>query len=208
MQVDASLPTARPPRSFRRIAPGLAVAFALVFGACLIGGRQGFDSIGSGGRNVKLLPRVGDIAPNLQAYQPVVVDGTIQLQVVSLSDFAGQPVWLNFWGSWCQPCRAEMPELVEANRQLEGSGIVMLAISLDEATLDAVSYAAQSNANFRVLSDPSRELTGPTYQINNFPTHIFIDAVGVVQSVQLAPLSVETALTSADKAINPPPATS
>ena len=205
MQAGASLPSTQPARSFGRIALALSITLALVFSAWLIGGRQGFDSIGSGGKHARLLPRVGEIAPDLRAYQPVIVNGAIQLQVVSLSDFSGQPVWLNFWASWCQPCRAEMPELIEANRQLEGSGIVMLAISLDEAPLEAISYAAQSGANFKVLSDPTRELSGSNYQINNFPTHIFIDASGVVQAVQLAPLSVETALAAADKAINPAP---
>jgi thiol-disulfide isomerase/thioredoxin len=204
VQADVSIPSPPPTRSLGRIALALSITVALVFGAWLVGGRQGFDSIGSGGKNAKLLPRVGEVAPDLQAYQPVIVDGEIQLQVVSLSDFAGQPVWLNFWASWCQPCRAEMPELIEANRQLQGTGIVMLAISLDEAPIEAISYAAQSGANFKVLADPTRELSGMNYQVNNFPTHIFIDAAGIVQAVKLAPLSVETALAAADKAINPP----
>jgi thiol-disulfide isomerase/thioredoxin len=203
VQLETTLSQPQPPNSAGRIALALSVTLALVFGAWLIGGRQGFESIGNGGKNARPLPRIGEVAPNLQAYNLVAIDGAFQMQVVSLSDFAGQPVWLNFWGSWCQPCRAEMPDLIEAYRQLEGSGIVMLAISLDEDALTAVSYAAQSNANFRVLSDENRQLTGSNYQINNFPTHIFIDSFGVVRDVQLAPLSVEAALAAADKAINP-----
>lgn len=201
MQADPSLARTPPPRSFRRIALALTVTLALVFGAWLIGGRQGFDSIGAGGKNAKLLPRVGEVAPDVQAYR---VNDSLELELVSLSDYAGQPVWLNFWGSWCQPCRAEMPDLIEANRQLEGTGIVMLAISLDEPIEDAYLYAAQNDANFIILSDPNRQFVGQTYQINNFPTHVFIDAAGVVRSVQLAPLSVEAALAATDLAINPP----
>lgn len=199
----------RPPRSRRnpsQIAIALAVTVVLVFGSWLIGGRQGFDAIGRSGMNAKLLPRVGEVAPDLQAWTLVEGEGegTVEPRLVALSDYAGQPIWLNFWGSWCQPCRAEMPELIAAYAQLEGSGMVMLAISLDEPIEDAYLYAVRNQANFMILSDHNRSLTGQNYQISNFPTHIFIDATGIVRSVQLAPLSVESALAAADAALNPP----
>jgi hypothetical protein len=54
-----------------------------------------------------------------------------------------------------------------------------------------------------ILSDPTREHIGKNYQINNFPTHIFIDAQGIVRDVQLTPLSVAQALKSADLALHP-----
>jgi hypothetical protein len=56
---------------------------------------------------------------------------------------------------------------------------------------------------FSVLSDPNREYVSRSYQINNFPTHIFIDATGVVRDVQLKPLTVEQAIASAEAAISP-----
>ena len=183
-----------------RIVLALAVALTLVAGAWLVGDRQGFSSIGSGGTNAKLLPRVGEVAPDVQAYQ---LNEQLQPELVSLSDYRGQPVWLNFWGSWCQPCRAEMPDLKEAYQKLQGTGIIMLAISLDEPIEDAFLYAARNQVTFVILSDPTREHVAKSYQINNFPTHIFIDAQGIVRSVQLAPLSVEQALESADTALHP-----
>lgn len=184
----------------KRIALSLAVAFVLIAAAWQLGGQQGFSGIGQGGKNLKLLPRVGEVAPDVQAYR---LNNQLQPELVSLSDYAGQPVWLNFWASWCQPCRAEMPDLKEAYAQLEGTGIVMLAISLDEPIEDAYLYAATNQAPFIILSDPTREFVSQTYQINNFPTHIFIDASGIVRSVQLAPLSVDQAILSAQMAINP-----
>ena len=200
MQADSSLAPSQPTRSIGRILMALGITFALVLGAWLIGGRQGFDDLGSGGKNARMLPRVGEVAPELQAYR---INDSLELVLVSLSDYAGKPIWINFWGSWCQPCRAEMPDLIEAQKQLEGSGIVMLAISLDEPIEDAYLYAAQNRANFIILSDPNRQYVGENYQINNFPTHIFIDASGIVREVQLAPLSVDAALAAAEKAINP-----
>lgn len=185
-----------------RIMLALAVAAILVAGAWVVGDHQGFSSIGGGGTNAKLLPRVGEVAPDVQAYR---LNAQLEPELVSLSEFQGQPVWLNFWASWCQPCRAEMPDLKAAYQQLEGTGIVMLAISLDEPISDAYLYAAQNQVSFMILSDPTREFVSKSYQINNFPTHIFIDAQGIVRSVQLAPLSTQQALDSAYAAIHPAP---
>jgi cytochrome c biogenesis protein CcmG/thiol:disulfide interchange protein DsbE len=196
--MSGTQPTDRPKAG--RIVLALAIAFVLVTGAWVVGGRQDFSSIGRGGTNAKLLPRVGDVAPDVQAYR---LTESLDLELVSLSDFRGQPVWLNFWGSWCQPCRAELPELKEAYARLEGRGIVILAISLDEPIEDAYLYAANNDVKFSVLSDPNREYVSRSYQINNFPTHIFIDATGVVRDVQLKPLTVEQAIASAEAAISP-----
>jgi peroxiredoxin len=196
--MSGTQPTDRPKAG--RIVLALAIAFVLVTGAWVVGGRQDFSSIGRGGTNAKLLPRVGDVAPDVQAYR---LTESLDLELVSLSDFRGQPAWLNFWGSWCQPCRAELPELKEAYARLEGRGIVILAISLDEPIEDAYLYAANNDVKFSVLSDPNREYVSRSYQINNFPTHIFIDATGVVRDVQLKPLTVEQAIASAEAAISP-----
>jgi peroxiredoxin len=185
---------------FGRIALALAVTLVLVAGALMVGGREGFSTIGVGGINAKYLPRVGEEAPDFQAYR---LNAQLQPELVSLSQFRGQPVWINFWASWCQPCRAELPEIKEAYQELEGTGIVMLAVSLDEPIQDAYLYAANNHVSFLILSDPSREHVGKHYQINNFPTHIFIDAQGIVRDVQLKPLSVQQALTSAEAAIHP-----
>jgi peroxiredoxin len=178
----------------------LALALILILGAWWIGGFQDFSSIGKGGTNARLLPRVGEVAPNVTAYR---LDASLNLVEVNLSDYAGQPVWLNFWASWCQPCRAELPDIMAAYQQVAPKGMVMLAISLDEPVEDAYVFAMQNNMPWVVLSDPNRALVSKTYAISNFPTHIFIDANGIVRDVELAPLSTEAALAAADKAINP-----
>lgn len=191
---SASAPS--PPKA-RRVLLSLALAFGIVAAAWFVGGQQGFSSIGQGGTYQQLLPKVGEPAPAFRALD-------LRGNVVSSTDFAGVPIWINFWGSWCWPCRAELPDIAAAYDQLRPQGMVMLAVSLDESTLDAALYAAQNNLQFVVLSDPDRSMTGPAYGISNFPTHIFIDARGIVRSVVLAPLSTEQALANADLAINPP----
>ncbi len=183
-----------------RIGIALGLALALVLGAWWIGGLQDFSTIGSGGSNAKLLPRVGEKAPEMTAYR---LDTSLNLVEVNLSDYAGQPVWLNFWASWCQPCRAELPDIMAAYELVAPQGMIMLAVSLDEPVEDAYLFAMQNGMPWVVLSDPNRALVGQTYSISNFPTHIFIDANGIVRDVELAPLSTDAAVAAAEKAINP-----
>lgn len=174
----AAVPSPATPRA--RTIIGLAVVLALVAAAWLIGGRQGFDQIGQGGVNSRLLPRVGEVAPDLAALD---ADGN----PILLSDFRGQSVWLNFWGSWCPPCRSEMPEMQAAWEQLAPTGMVLLAVSLDEPLEDAVRYAEMNGATYTIAADPYRRGTA-AYAIANFPTHILIGPDGVVRDVVLAEL--------------------
>ena len=189
--------TAPKPRSLRTIALSLALAVGIVAAAWAVGGRQGFESIGTGGVNQRLLPKVGEPAP---AFTALSLTG----ETVDSAAFAGKPLWINFWASWCAPCRAELPDMKVAAAQLKEREIQVVAISLDEPTLEAALYAMQNNVTeFDLLSDPDRAGTSAGYGVNNFPTHIFVDASGIVRSVVLAPMGVEEAIVNAEKAINP-----
>ena len=174
------------------VALGLAVALAIAAAAWYVGGRQGVDQLGRGGVNLRLLPKVGQPAPD---FVTVLGDG----RIVRLSDFRGRPVWLNFWGSWCPPCRAEMPELQAAYEELAPRGLVLLAVSLDEPPSAAFEYARLNGATYLVASDPERKTTGGAYPIANFPTNILIDKNGVVRDVAFAELNQEDILARAEK---------
>jgi peroxiredoxin len=174
----------------RRAFLGLGLASAIVGGAWYIGGREGFSQIGRGGENQDLLPKVGEHAPDFTAV-------SLSAEVVSLSDYHGKPVWLNFWGSWCPPCRAEMPDIQAAYEQLAPKGLVLLAVSLGDAPEAAAQFAARNNVTFMVLLDPNRTLTAKAYPIYNFPTHIFIDKEGIVRKIVLSEMSTEQAVANA-----------
>jgi cytochrome c biogenesis protein CcmG, thiol:disulfide interchange protein DsbE len=171
---------------------GLAVAAVIVVVALTIGARSGWDSIGSGGINRSLLPKVGEVAPDFETED-------LFGNPVRLSQFRGQPVWLMFWGSWCPPCRAEFPDIQAAYAQLEPQGLRMLGVSLRESPVDAAAYAAANEATFLVLSDPDERDTGSVYPIFNFPTHIFIDRDGVIRSIVLEDMDTEQAVTEANR---------
>jgi cytochrome c biogenesis protein CcmG, thiol:disulfide interchange protein DsbE len=187
-----------PPRARPRIAratiAGLAIAIALIAGAWYLGGRQDVNRIGQSGTR-PVLPRIGEAAPDF-----VALDRNDE--PVTLSQFRGQPVWLNFWGSWCPPCRAEMPAMEAAYARLQPRGLVMLAVALDESVADAVRYADKHGATYTIAADPFRRGT-ETYTIANFPTHILIDGDGIVRDVVLAELNEEQFIARAAAILSP-----
>ena len=189
--------TTLPAPAVRPAIVGLVVAGFIIAAALLVGSQSGWESIGTGGINSNLLPKVGEVAPDFETED---VFGN----PVRLSQFRGRPVWLMFWGSWCPPCRAEFPDIQAAYAQLEPQGLRMLGVSLREAPLDAASYAARNGATFLVLSDPDERDTGAAYPIYNFPTHIFIDADGVIRSIVLEDMDTEQALAEASRVLGAP----
>jgi len=188
----------------------LVIVVAIVGTAWLVGRQQGFGEIGKGGINSDLLPKVGEQAPDLVTFDT-------QGNLVRLSDFRGQPVWLNFWGSWCPPCRAEFPDIEAAYKDLNPRGLVMLGVAVGEDPLVAQDYADRVGGTFPVLADPAylaaiipedeypqaRELV-TSYTINNYPTHIFIDRDGTVRSVVLAPMTYEDAIGYGEQILSSP----
>lgn len=188
----------------------LTIVVAIIGVAWAIGEREGFSKIGQGGINADLLPRVGDQAPELVTFD---TDG----QLVRLSDLRGHPVWLNFWGSWCPPCRAEFPEVEAAYQALQPQGLVMLGVAVGEDPLLAQDYADRVGGTFPILADPEYlanllpEAEYPewrtmvsSYTINNYPTHIFIDRDGTVRSVILSPMTYDDAITYGDQILDSP----
>lgn len=193
-----------------RLALVLVIVVAIVGGAWLIGEQQDFGSIGEGGVHANPLPSVGDQAPQLLTF---TADG----QPIRLSDLRGYPVWLNFWGSWCPPCRTEMPEVQAAYETLRPQGLILLGISMQEEPTTAVEYAQRAGATFPILADPNylsalvppdqfpevREMV-ETWQINNFPTHIFIDRDGTIRAVVLQQMDYETAVRYGEMILDSP----
>lgn len=182
-------PVSTSPRKKQAMA-GLAIAAGILLVAWLLAGRAGLSDVGKGGINTSLLPKVGEVAPDFIAVSP-------QGEIVHLSDYRGQPVWLNFWGSWCPPCRAEMPDIQTAYEQLHPQGLTLLAVSLGDKPSEAMNFAQLNGVTFTVLLDPDRSLTSPTYPIYNFPTHIFIDKDGIVRKIVLSEMSADQAIAAA-----------
>jgi thiol-disulfide isomerase/thioredoxin len=158
----------------------LAIVAAIVGGAWLAGGRLGLADLGSGGVARQYLPRVGEEVPSLGMYGP---DG----RAVYLSQFEGQPVWINFWGSWCPPCQAEFPDIEAAYQALQPQGVQLLAISVREDLATAQAFATANGGTFPVYNIPNISIFGDTWDVRNYPTHLYIDAEGIVRYISTSP---------------------
>ncbi|MGI8642816.1 MAG: TlpA family protein disulfide reductase [Thermomicrobiales bacterium] len=172
------------------------MALLIVAAAWVVGGRAGFDQIGRGGINRQYMPKVGDVAPELLMIGP---EGA----PVRLSDFRGQPVWVNFWGSWCPPCRAELPDVQAAYEELAPRGVVLIALSIDQSRASATEYARANGGTFPVYNVPSRALIAEEYDLRNVPTHMFIDDHGVIRAMVAGSLSGGAALAHGEALLAP-----
>lgn len=128
-------------------------------------------------------PRVGHEAPRFDLER---LDGGR----VQLDGFRGQPVIINFWASWCAPCRTEMPDLISAWREHSDDGLQVLAVNLadQERRKDVTRFVAELGMPFPVLLD-ARGKVRELYALVSLPTTVFLDSAGIVRSVQSGPLT-------------------
>lgn len=101
---------------------------------------------------------------------------------VSLEDFRGSPVILNFWATWCAPCRIEMPALQATQDNYEDDGLVILAINDQESPSDVAGFVEELDLRLTTLVDQKGIVSG-LYNVFNFPTTVFVDENGVVTAV-------------------------
>ena len=121
-------------------------------------------------------PEVGELAPDF-----ALANARDPERVVRLSDFRGTPVVLNWYASWCGPCRREIPDFQKAYDALDGE-VVFLGVNLQEDADRAVGLLEVFVANYPALLDVDGEVAFH-YRIPGMPTTFFIDADGIVRSM-------------------------
>lgn len=109
---------------------------------------------------------------------------------VSLSEFRGRPAFINFWASWCGPCRAEMPDIVAAYAEHKDGGLQVLAIDLtvEDTLADVQAFVDEFDMTFPVLLDEDGSVS-QAYSVFGLPTSVFVDAAGVIRAVNAGPLT-------------------
>ena len=120
------------------------------------------------------LLKVGQTPPNFTLLLP---DG----RHTSLADFKGRLVLINFWATWCPPCRAEMPELLQAARDYPD--LALLAVNVAEAPAAVSEFAAQFRMDVPVVIDPQGTISD-RYNVSGLPTSVFLDENGVIMDVR------------------------
>lgn len=107
---------------------------------------------------------------------------------IRLSDFRGKVVFLNFWATWCKPCREEMPSMEILYKNFEKDGLVILAISIDRVTTkkDIPPFVKALNLTFPILID-SWGQTDKRYKLMGVPETYIIDQQGVLREKVIGP---------------------
>ena len=122
-------------------------------------------------------PQVSKAAPDFQFEDP---DG----QATSLSELWGSPVMLNFWATWCGPCRYEMPFIQQVYDEWSGKGLMILAIDLGESASTVKGFLRSNGYSFPVLLD-TKGSVGGQYNVRGIPTTFLIDKDGIIQGIKI-----------------------
>lgn len=172
----------RLPAPLRSALAATASALTLLAAAGCEGGPIGADTPQSSGQSfvgasyASTLYRAGD-----RPAAPAVSGTTVTGQHLSLAAYRGDVVVLNFWGSWCAPCRAEAPGLGTLARQLEPQGVRFLGIDIRDQPDSAQAFMQTFRIGYPSLSDPDDEIAlefRSTVPPSAIPTTVVIDRSG------------------------------
>jgi thiol-disulfide isomerase/thioredoxin len=105
-----------------------------------------------------------------------------QDQPTALKQYAGKVVYLDFWASWCAPCRTSFPLLNKLHEKLKAKGFEVVAINLDEDKANAEKFLKEFPVGFSVLRDAKGEWADQ-FVVESMPTSFIIDKNGVVQNI-------------------------
>jgi peroxiredoxin len=119
--------------------------------------------------------KVGSEAPNFSLEQ-------LSGSELALDDLKGKGVILNFWGTWCEPCKAEMPALQKQYEKYKDKGLVVVGVNIGESPITIEPFIKELGVNFPIVLDRKSEIT-KLYRIGPIPTTFFISPDGKVEEI-------------------------
>jgi len=122
-------------------------------------------------------PQKGFLAPEFNL-------STLDGQSVKLSDLRGNIVLVNFWATWCPPCRAEMPAVEKVYNSYKDQGFVVLAVNstVQDTFTNVAPFAQQFGLSFPILLDRTGDVSH-LYMLRSLPTSFFVDRDGIIREV-------------------------
>jgi thiol-disulfide isomerase/thioredoxin len=116
---------------------------------------------------------------------------TVDNREISLSDYRGRPVILNFWATWCGPCRYEVPAFKAFYERYPEEEVVIIAVNTQDDPDSARGYAIADKLKFLIPVDP-RGTVANMFNVRGMPTTFFINGAGVITSIKIGPfLSID-----------------
>jgi len=100
-------------------------------------------------------------------------------QQINLADYRGKVILVDFWASWCSPCRASLPAYEQIRQQIGAGEFEIIAINVDENSNDALEFLKQHPVNYPVLADPEGEI-GKPYGVRSLPRSFLLDRDGKI----------------------------
>jgi thiol-disulfide isomerase/thioredoxin len=129
-------------------------------------------------------PEIGKLAPDFEL-------DTLDGQTLVLSQLKGRPVLLNFWATWCGPCRYEMPFLQQIDQEWPEEELLLLTVNIQESSSQVTQFLQSQGLSFTVLLDSDSKVA-QRYNIHGIPTTFFIDSGGVIQNIKVGAFQSHT----------------
>jgi peroxiredoxin len=175
-------------QTYKTWLPIVLVAGAIAIGATIIDmkNQSAGQYVGSSGKIMgakEFSQWFGKIAPDFTVTD---INGIKH----SISDYRGKNLIVNFWATWCPPCRAEIPHFIQLREQESTDTLAMLAISTEDVNA-LKKFVKAAKINYTVASLGNKELPGPFAIIEYIPTTFFIQPDGRIKTVMVQSLSLE-----------------
>jgi thiol-disulfide isomerase/thioredoxin len=110
---------------------------------------------------------------------------TLTGETVKLADLRGKIVLLDFWATWCEPCRNQMPAIAKLHRETKDQGVVLLGVNDDDTAEKALKWAKEQGYGWPSLYDGQQKDARRKYKVDGIPTLVLIDKQGIIAEYQL-----------------------
>jgi thiol-disulfide isomerase/thioredoxin len=112
---------------------------------------------------------------------------TLSGSSIALRAYSGKPLWVNFFATWCPPCKDELPQIERRYERLRPSGLIVLGIDQQEATKVVKPFIARFRLQYPILIDNGKAPN--VFSLEALPTSVFIDRQGIVRFIQIGEMT-------------------
>ncbi len=169
-------------RTYIKVFPGILIGIGIGI-VILFGFRSEFVNIPGSSSKQGVYP----VAPNVDSPAPGFTLNSLSGEQISLEQYTGRPLMINFWATWCGPCRLEMP-LFQSYHEKYGTEFTILAVNVGETEAEVQAFVDQMSLDFDILMDKNGEVES-LYRIRGYPSTYFMDEDGKIRILHLGMMS-------------------